>query len=119
VLAFVNSSVSPEGVTPPLKELFDYARVHMLAPGASQVITFGLSYRVLSHVDVDGPSWVLPGRYQVKLQNDEVIVQEFELVGEAALIEEMPQPKSQPPHTATTPATQPSQGHRHVRAGSL
>ena len=50
VLAFVNSSASPEGVTPPLKELFDYARVHMLRPGASRVITFGLSYRVLTHV---------------------------------------------------------------------
>ena len=106
VLGFVSSSVSPPGVTPPIKELFDFARIHMLSPGASEVITLGLSYRVLGHVDADGHSWLLPGTYRVAIQNEEVVVHEFELVGEATLIESMPQP--------STPAAQQFvKGHRH------
>ena len=116
VLAYVSSSASPAGVTPPIKELFDYARVHMLQPGASEVITFGLSYRVLSHVDDQGHTWLLPGTYQVRVQNEDAVVQEFELVGEAALIEEMPQPKQPAEAAFTQPQQQKQQQqNRHQR----
>ena len=120
VLAFVSSSVSPAGVTPPLKELFDFARLYSreMTPGASQVITFGLGYRVLTHVDVNGDSWLLPGVYQVRIQNEDEVVQEFELTGEPALIEALNAPKThQPP--ATTPASlTKSSGHRHERVAA-
>jgi len=118
VLAFVNSTVSPAGVTPPIKELFDYARIHQLMPGMSETITFGLSYRVLGHVDMDGHTWLLPGKYEVRIQNEQVLVHEFELVGEALLIEEMPQPST---NTAATAATteQPVKAHRHSHRGAF
>ena len=110
VLAYVNSSTSPAGVTPPLRELFDYARIHMLAPGGWEVVTFGLSYRVLTHVDGEGAAWLLPGRYRVMVQNEGVVVQEFELVGEATLIEALPEPSN--------PAQRvPTKVNRHARSG--
>ena len=110
VLAFVSSSVSPAGVTPPIKELFDYARVHRLAPGATESIVFGLSYRVLTHIDDKGAAWLLPGKYAIKIQNEEEIVHEFELVGEATMIEALPEP--------TTPAQQlkAAKENRHIGA---
>ena len=111
VLAFVSSSVSPAGVTPPIKELFDFAHVHMLSPGASEVLTFGLSYRVLTHIDQDGHSWLLPGKYKVAVQNEEELVHEFELLGEPALVEAMP---PQPTTAAAAPAGADKQ-HRHAR----
>ena len=110
VLAFVNSSASVPGVTPPMKELFDYARIHRLQPGSSEVITFGLSYRVLSHVDEDGSQWLLPGRYEVTVQNEREVVMAFDLEGEAALIEDLPQP---PAHFVK--GSREKAEHRHSR----
>ena len=110
VLAYLSSNTSFDGVTPPIKELFDYARIN-LRPGQSRVITFGLSYRVLGHVDDKGHQWLLPGQYTVKIQNEEELVHEFELVGEATLIEDFPTPP-EAPHTLTKPL---NNEHRHAR----
>ena len=108
VLAYVTSTVSPAGVTPPLKELFDYTRIHGLRPGQTETYTFGLSYRVLMHVDDDGAQWLLPGRYAIHIQNEKEVEMEFELVGEATLIEALPE--------ASQPAQQiPAKAHRHAR----
>ena len=112
VLAYVSSDVSPPGITPPIKELFDYARVHSLQPGQSEVITFGLSYRVLSHVDEAGHSWLLPGRYQLRIQNEDELVHEFELTGQPLLVEEMPANDFAPSKSAA------AQTHRHERASA-
>ena len=93
VLAFVSSNASMVGVSPPIKELFDYARP-LLAPGESTVLIFGLSYRVLAHVDEHGHQWLLPGRYKLAINNDEDAVQHVELQGEPVMIEDFPTPGS-------------------------
>jgi len=96
VLAYVSSDATFAGVTPPIKELYDYTRIHSLAPGASEVYTFGLSYRVFSSVDEHGHAWLLPGTYRLALQHDSVLTEEFELVGEPFLIEDSPVSKAKP-----------------------
>ena len=111
VLAFVSSNASFAGVTPPLKELFDYARLRLL-PRQSEVVTFGLSYRVLSQVDENGHAWLLPGRYEVKLQNEGEERHVFELVGEATLVEDFPSPGNSPAADAPAPASTPINKHR-------
>ena len=110
VLAYVSSNASVEGVTPPLKELFDYARP-LLAPGESTVLIFGLSYRVLAHVDQDGHQWLLPGKYRLALNNEEDAVHHIELQGEAVLIEDFPTQNTQ---RAAEPVS--VDLHRHQRA---
>ena len=114
VLAYVSSSVSPAGVSPPIKELFDYARP-MLAPGESIVLVFGLSYRVLAHVDQDGHQWLLPGQYKLAVNNEEDVVHRIELHGEAVMIEEFPTQ-----HAHHSVSAEPVRGaeaalHRHDR----
>ena len=94
---------SSADVTPPIKELFDYAHVHAMAPGSSQQLVLGLSYRVLSQVDLHGHQWLLPGHYTIRLQNEDVVTHAFELTGEPHLLEDFPDP-SNPPITATTSA---------------
>lgn len=96
VLAFVSSQATFAGVTPPIKELYDYTRIHSLAPGSSEVYTFGLGYRVFSSVDQHGHAWLLPGTYRVALQHDSVLSEEFELVGEPFLIEDSPVSNEKP-----------------------
>ena len=112
VLAFVSSNATVAAVSPPLKELFDYTRVHSLGPGQSQVVVFGLSYRVLSAVDADGHAWLVPGRYQLRVQNEDELVTEFELVGEAAMVEDFPQssatPSTNPSHSSADRVSQPA-----------
>ena len=116
VLAFVssNATVSP-GVTPPIRELFDFARVHALAPGQTQSIVFGLSYRVLGHVDEHGHAWLLPGAYRMRMQNEDEVVQEFELVGEPALVEDFPHPDNPPIQKPAMPSSAPIRKHKRSR----
>ena len=112
VLAYVSSNASFDGVTPPIKELFDYARP-MLAPGESTVITFGLSYRVLGHVDEDGHQWLLPGKYKLALNNEEDAVHHIELHGEAVMIEDFPKPSTTQRAATAKPVS--VEMHRHER----
>ena len=110
VLAFVASNASVEGVSPPYKELFDYARP-LLGVGESTTLVFGLSYRVLAHVDQDGHQWLLPGKYKLALNNEEDAVHHIELQGEAVMIEDFPKQNSQ----RTTPEPVSVKMHRHER----
>lgn len=114
VLAFVSSNASMPGVTPPIKELFDYARP-MLAVGESTTIIFGLSYRVLAHVDEDGHQWLLPGTYKLAINNEEDALHHVELTGEAVMIEDFPTPGSstKKPAAASKPVS--VETHRHKR----
>jgi len=102
VLAYVSSSATFEDVTPPIKELYDYTRIHSLAPGQSEIYTFGLSYRVFSSIDKNGHAWLLPGTYRVALQHDSVLAEEFELVGEPYLIEDSPVSNAAPVRPSVT-----------------
>jgi len=90
ILGFVLSNGTIEGVTPPLKELFDFARIHDVAPGESQVITLGLSYRVLTTIDNDGHSWLIPGQYKLQLNNEADEEVSVVLKGEPMLVEDFP-----------------------------
>ena len=117
VLAFVSSNATLAGVTPPIRELFDYARVHALGVGQTQTLRFGLSYRVLTHVDERGHAWLLPGRYQLRVQNENEVVREFDLVGQPALVEELPADTNQPSvRTPVVPKSAPL--HKHKRGGA-
>jgi len=88
VLAFVSSNSTIPGVSPPIKELFDYARVSLLIPGQTVTLIFGLSYRVLNHYDDEGHSWLLPGDYKLAVNNEEDTTAIIRLKGEPALIED-------------------------------
>jgi len=90
ILGFLLSNGTIEGVTPPLKELFDFARIHDVSPGTSQVITLGLSYRVLSTIDQDGHAWLIPGKYQLQLNNEVDEQVTVVLKGDPMLIEDFP-----------------------------
>jgi len=94
VLAFVASNATFDAVTPPIRELFDYARVHSLMPGASKVLIFGLSYRVFASIDEQGHAWLLPGKYKLAINNEESLIAEFTLAGEPLLVESSPIPAS-------------------------
>lgn len=113
VLAFVSSNATIPGVTPPIKELFDYARVSLLAPGSSITLIFGLSYRVLNHIDDDGHSWLLPGDYQLQINNEKELTATIRLIGEPALIEDFPG-ANQPPQRPVA-KQQKKQQNRHSR----
>jgi len=122
VLAYVASNGSVEGVTPPIKELFDYARIHLLAPGSSQTLTLGLSYRILSTIDQDGHSWLLPGDYQLIINNEVDVTTSIKLVGEPMLIEDWPGAKNPPKTPVVVQYPQKfsfqksnKQDHRHQR----
>jgi xylan 1,4-beta-xylosidase len=63
VLGFVSSD-HPDA--PVNKELFDFARVGPLKPGASVVVHLGVVASVLSVVDKSGAQTLLPGTYKVE-----------------------------------------------------
>lgn len=63
VLGFVNSSHAD---APQHAELFDFARVAMLAPGASTTVHLAMSPSVLATVDRRGVQSILPGTYTVR-----------------------------------------------------
>jgi len=115
VQAFVTSSVTVPGVTPPIKELFDFARVHELAPMDSVTLIFGLSYRILSHYDDDGHAWLLPGDYHLVLNNEVDAQMTIRLVGEPMLIEDFLGAKH-PPKTPvlSTPIKQNKKPRKHA-----
>jgi len=63
VLGFVSSNHTD---APANKELFDFARVAQLAPGASATVVLTLPTPVLALVDSDGAEWVRPGAYHLE-----------------------------------------------------
>ena len=115
VLAFLSSSLAFESVTPPIKELFDYARVHALSPGVSETIVFGLSARLLATVDEHGHQWLLPGTYTLRIHED-VEAHSFKLLGNAMLLEDFPHP-SNPPATPPRPASHGQLRRAELRGG--
>jgi len=119
VLGFVTSNGTVEGVTPPIKELFDYARIHDLAPGNTVKLILGVSYRVLATIDLDGHSWLLPGQYQLILNNERDLTTNIQLHGEPLLIEDYLGAKNPPKTPVVTQYQYPHgkklQTHQHVK----
>ena len=62
VLGFVNSSHLD---APANAELFDFARIASLAPGASASVKLGMAPSVLSIIDSRGIQRILPGEYTI------------------------------------------------------
>lgn len=90
LLGFLLSNGTIEGITPPIKELFDFTRLHNVAPGASQVVVLGLNYRVLSTIDRGGHAWLLPGTYFLQINNEVEAQIEISLRGVPMLLEDFP-----------------------------
>ena len=71
VLAFIQSkltnSTSTSSASAPLAQLFDYQRVHSLAPGHSATLLLALSVASLTQVDQSGDRWLLPASHVVWL----------------------------------------------------
>jgi len=88
VLGYVAANGTIEGVIPPIKELFDFARIHNLAPGLTQKLILGVSYRVLTTVDLDGHTWLLPGKYELSINNEKELRTTIELMGEPLLVQD-------------------------------
>jgi len=115
VLAFVASNGTIGNITPPNKELFDFARVRMLAPGSSEVLILGVSYRVLAQIDEDGHSWLIPGDYRLTLNNEVDAETTITLLGEPMLIEDYLGAKAPPktPIVTQYQSKRTKQQHRH------
>ena len=90
VLAFVSSATTIAGVTAPIKELFDFAHLHAMHPGQSEILVLGLSYRVLAHIDEAGHAWLIPGEYDLFINNEAETAARIALQGAAQLIEAHP-----------------------------
>jgi len=120
VLAYVYSNNSVGGITPPIKELFDFQRVHMLAPGNTVKLILGVDYRVLSTIDQDGHSWLIPGEYELALNNEKDLTHRLTLHGEPMLIEDWPGAKNPPKTPIVTQYHREEQPmkkqHRHARS---
>ena len=63
----IRSSISSfaSSFSPPLAQLFDYQRVHSLAPGASASLVLVLSVNGLTQVDRDGDRWLVQATHTV------------------------------------------------------
>ena len=90
VLAFVSSATGIAGVSPPIKELFDFAHLHAMHPGQSELLVLGLSYRVLASVDEAGHAWLLPGDYTLYVNDEADTAARVSLRGAPQLIEAHP-----------------------------
>ncbi|KAK5174027.1 uncharacterized protein LTR77_001107 [Saxophila tyrrhenica] len=90
-LAFVRSLTA--GPKPyPLKSLASYERLFSIAGGTTSTATLPVNLGELARRDAQGNSWLYPGKYEMLLDvpTQDTIV--FTLTGEAAMLEEWPQP---------------------------
>ena len=87
VLAYLtfNASAQYPALSPPLKQLFDFAFLPSLAPGATREVYFQLTARALRQVDERGHEWVVPGSYGVHINEGEARGA-VELEGEVTLV---------------------------------
>jgi len=90
-LAYVSSNSSMPDVSPPIKQLFDFAHIRQLAPGGSVTVYMQMSYRSLVHTDLNGHQWLLPGEYRITINNDVDWEYGFTLVGEPTMVKAWPQ----------------------------
>jgi beta-D-xylosidase 4 len=83
-------STSNAGPSPyPNKWLASYARAHGVAPGKSQTVNLDISIGSLARADANGDLTVYPGKYKVAIDNDELLTAEFELVGQAVIVDRL------------------------------
>ena len=64
-LTYNSTSAQYPTLSPPLRQLFDFQFIPMLAPGATQQVFFQLTANSLKQVDERGHEWLLPGHYEV------------------------------------------------------
>ncbi|KAK3074396.1 hypothetical protein LTR53_003190 [Teratosphaeriaceae sp. CCFEE 6253] len=92
-LLFISSDSGP--LPRPNKALVSYERVHDVAVGGSMKLTLPLTLGSLARADEDGNLVVYPGKYKLMLDVDACLVAEFELTGQAAVIETLPKQKAE------------------------
>lgn len=63
-LGFIRSA-HPEA--PRNRRLFDFARINLLEPGATAVLTLRLAADTTALVRTDGSKWILPGNYSIEV----------------------------------------------------
>ncbi|KEQ99745.1 glycoside hydrolase family 3 protein [Aureobasidium subglaciale EXF-2481] len=73
----------------PNKWLASYARAHTITPGHSQTIDLEISIGSLARADENGDLTVYPGNYVMEVDNNGLLKGEFELVGEAVVVDRL------------------------------
>lgn len=86
-LAGKDSGPAPQ----PLKRLVAYTRVKQIQPGQKSTGDLTITLGSLARADEEGDQWVYPGKFALQLDTNPVAVTaEFELVGEAVRILNLP-----------------------------
>lgn len=78
----------------PFKTLVDYTRVQDIRGGKSADVELSLTLGGLARHDAKGNQILYPGKYRLLLEEPSEVVWEFELVGEEAVLDLWPQPRS-------------------------
>ena len=108
-LLFISSDSGP--LPRPNKALVSYERLHNITVGGSKQLTLPLTLGSLARADEDGNLVVYPGHYKLMLDVDACLTFEFELKGEATVIETLPAQKADSEYEFTVPV--------HVQPPSL
>ena len=90
LLGFVSASDERRRADPgePIRELFDFARVASVAPGASVPVHLTISPSVLSHVDASGTERLQAGQYKIELGGQRLGGQVADAVGSLEVVGE-------------------------------
>ncbi|TLD36740.1 beta-xylosidase [Venturia nashicola] len=89
-LAFLTGTFGPAPY--PKKSLVAYQRLHNITAESSQTARLNLSLSSLSRVDKSGNRILYPGEYAVLIDTQPLIMVNFTLKGQQAVLDEWPQP---------------------------
>ncbi|KAK3111106.1 hypothetical protein LTR53_013973 [Teratosphaeriaceae sp. CCFEE 6253] len=96
---FVQSTAGP---TPyPLKSLASYTRLHDIAAGQTAHASLNITLGVLARRDEQGNQILYPGEYKLLLDVPTQATLTFHLTGDAAVLDQWPQPPANQTYSAT------------------
>ncbi|KAJ5483095.1 exo-1-4-beta-xylosidase bxlB [Penicillium diatomitis] len=108
-LLFLSSKDS--GPAPrPRKTLVAYSRLHGIKKGEEQTTMLNLTLGSLARADENGSLVIFPGHYKIALDNDESLTYEFDLRGDAHVIETLPGPQEEYHYTVPVHIQAPTVG---------
>ena len=89
--AMLFTSTRNAGPTPyPNKWLVGFDRLGSISPGQSSVMTISVPVGAMTRTDENGNSVLYPGTYKLALNNDESVVSQVTLTGDAAFLTKWP-----------------------------
>ncbi|KAI0019941.1 glycoside hydrolase superfamily [Xylariomycetidae sp. FL0641] len=88
VLAFLKGEYGPEPY--PNKSLVAFTRVHDIAPGETGSGTLDIALGAVARSDADGALTLWPAKYQIVIDIDDRAVWDFEITGDAVVLEKLP-----------------------------